>query len=44
MILGLAIGLFKLISDSEVFRSRVILSIWPSCVVILGLMLVFYRE
>jgi hypothetical protein len=44
MVVGLAIGLFKFISDSEIFRSRVIPRIWPSCMVILGLMLVFYRE
>jgi hypothetical protein len=44
MIVGLAIGLFKFISDSEIFRSRVIPRVWPSCMVILGLMLVFYSE
>jgi hypothetical protein len=44
MIVGLVIGLFKFISDSEIFPSRIIPRIWPSCMVILGLMLVFYRE
>jgi hypothetical protein len=44
MIVGLAIGLFKFISDSEMFRGRFLPSIWPSCMVMLGLMLVFYRE
>jgi hypothetical protein len=44
MIVGLAIGLFKFISDSELFRSRVVRCIWPSCMVLLGLMLVVYRE
>jgi hypothetical protein len=44
VIVGLAIGLFKFISDSEFFRSRVVQCIWPSCMVLLGLMLVVYRE
>lgn len=44
MIVGIAIGLFKFISDSEFFRSRVVHCIWPSCMVLLGLMLVIYRE
>lgn len=44
MIVGVAIGLFKFISDSELFRSRVVRCIWPSCMVLLGLMLVVYRE
>jgi hypothetical protein len=44
MIVGLAIGLFKFISDSELFRSRIISCMWPGCIALLGLMLVFYRE
>jgi len=44
MIVGLAIGLFKFISDSERFRSRIVACIWPGCMALLGLMLVFYRE
>jgi hypothetical protein len=44
MIIGIAIGLFKFISDSEFFRSRIVHCIWPSCMVLLGLMLVIYRE
>jgi hypothetical protein len=44
MIVGLAIGLFKFISDGEFFRTRVVSYLWPSCVVLLGFMLVFYRE
>jgi len=44
MIVGLAVGLFKFISDSELFRSRIVSSMWPSCIALLGLMLVFYRE
>ena len=44
MIVGLGIGLFKLISDGEFFRYRVIPYIWPACMAMLGVMLVFYRE
>ena len=44
MIVGLAIGLFKFISDGEFFRTRVVPYLWPSCMVLLGFMLVFYRE
>jgi len=44
MIVGLAVGLFKFISDSELFRSRIVSCMWPSCMALLGLMLVFYRE
>ena len=44
MIVGLAIGLFKFISDGEFFRTRVVPYLWPSCMLLLGFMLVFYRE
>jgi hypothetical protein len=44
MIVGLAIALFKFLSDGEFFNSRIVRYIWPSCMVLLGLMLVFYRE
>jgi hypothetical protein len=44
MIVGLGIGLFKLVSDGEFFRYRVIPYIWPACMAMLGFMLVFYRE
>src|SRR5215469_12466561 len=44
MIVGLAIGLFKFISDGEFFRTRVVPYLWPSCMVLLGFMLMFYRE
>jgi len=44
MIVGLAIGLFKFLSDSEFVRSRVVPYMWPSCMTLLGIMLVFYRE
>jgi hypothetical protein len=44
MIIGLAIALFKFLSDGEFFHSRIVQYMWPSCIVLLGLMLVFYRE
>jgi hypothetical protein len=44
MMIGLAIALFKFLSDSELFRSRIVQYIWPSCMVLLGFLLVFYRE
>jgi len=44
MIVGLAIALFKFLSDGEFFNSRIVRSMWPSCMVLLGFMLVFYRE
>jgi len=44
MIVGLCIVLFKFISDGEFFRSRIIPYLWPACMTLLGLMLVFYRE
>ena len=44
MIVGLAIGLFKFLSDSEFVRSRFLPYMWPSCMTLLGVMLVLYRE
>ena len=44
MIIGLAIGLFKFISDGSFVRNRIIPVLWPSCITLLGIMLVFYRE
>jgi hypothetical protein len=44
MIVGLAIGLFKFLSDSEFVQSRVLPFMWPSCMTVLGIMLVLYRE
>ncbi len=43
MIVGLAIALFKFLSDGEFF-SRIVQYMWPSCMALLGFMLVFYRE
>lgn len=44
LIVGLAIGLFKFISDGEFFRNRIVPFMWPTCTVLLGFMLAFYRE
>ena len=44
MIVGLAIGLFKFLSDSEFVQSRIVPYMWPSCMTLLGFMLVLYRE
>jgi hypothetical protein len=44
MIVGLAIGLFKFLADGEFFQRRAVPYIWPSCMVVLGVMLLFYRE
>jgi len=44
MIVGLAIGLFKFHSDSEFVQSRIVPYMWPSCMTLLGIMLVLYRE
>jgi hypothetical protein len=44
MIVGLGIALFKLISDSEFWRRRFVPYVWPSGMVLLGILLVFYRE
>jgi hypothetical protein len=41
---GLAIGLFKFISDGEFFRNRIVPCMWPTCMLLLGFMLVLYRE
>jgi hypothetical protein len=44
LIVGLAIALFKFLSDGEFFRSRIVPYMWPTCMLLLGVMLVFYRE
>jgi hypothetical protein len=44
MIVGFAVALFKLISDGEFWHRRFIPYAWPSGVVVLGVLLVLYRE
>jgi hypothetical protein len=44
MIVGLGVALFKLISDGKFWRGRFVPYAWPSGMVLLGVLLVFYRE
>jgi hypothetical protein len=44
MIVGLGVALFKLVSDGEFWRRRFILYVWPSAMVLLGILLIVYRE
>jgi len=44
MIVGLAVALFKLVSEGEFWRRRFIPYVWPSAMVVLGVLLVPYRE
>jgi len=44
MIVGLGVALFKLISDSNFWPQRFVAYVWPGGMMMLGLLLVFYRE
>jgi hypothetical protein len=44
MIVGLGVALFKLLSDGEFWRRRFVPYVWPSGVVLLGILLVLYQE
>ena len=44
MIVGLCVALSKLISDCKFWHRRFIPYVWPSGMVLLGILLVFYRE
>jgi hypothetical protein len=44
MIVGLGIALFKLISDGDFLRRRFVPYAWPSGMMLLGVLLVLYRE
>ena len=44
MIVGLGVALFKLVSDGGLWRRRFIPYVWPSGMMLLGLLLVLYRE
>jgi hypothetical protein len=44
MIVGLGVALFKLISDCKFWRRSFIPHVWPSGMVLLGTLLVLYRE
>jgi hypothetical protein len=44
MIVGLGVALSKLASDTEFWHRHFIPYIWPSGIVLLGTLLVLYRE
>jgi cell division protein FtsW (lipid II flippase) len=44
MIVGLGVALFKLISDGEFWRRRFVPYVWPGGMMVLGVLLVLYRE
>jgi len=44
MIVGLGVALFKLISDGDFWPRRFVAYVWPGGMMMLGLLLVFYRE
>jgi len=44
MIVGLGVALFKLVSDGEFWRRRFVPYIWPGGMMLLGVLLVLYRE
>ena len=44
MVVGLAVALFKFISDSALWRRTFVLHLWPSFVTLLGVLLVLYTE
>ena len=44
VIVGLGVALFKLASDGQFWRRRFVAYVWPGGMMLLGLLLVFYRE
>jgi hypothetical protein len=44
MIVGIGIALFKFLGDANFFRTKFFAYAWPSCMVLLGALLVMYRE
>lgn len=44
MIVGLGVAVFKLISDGKLWHRRFIPCVWPSGMVLLGVLLVLYQE
>jgi hypothetical protein len=43
-VVGLAVALFKFVSDGELWRRSLVLHLWPGCVTLLGVLLVLYTE
>jgi len=44
MVVGIAIGLFKLLDDAKFWRSSIITQVWPALMIVLGVLLTLYRE
>lgn len=44
MIVGIAIGIFKLLDDAKFWRSSVVAHAWPTLMIVLGVLLTLYRE
>jgi len=44
MIVGLGVAVFKLVSDGELWRRRFVPYVWPGGMMLLGVLLVLYRE
>ncbi len=44
VVVGLAVALFKFISDGTLWRRSLTMRLWPACVTLLGVLLVFYTE
>ena len=43
-VVGIAVVLFKVIYDSEIWRRSFVPFLWPSCIAVLGMLLVLYTE
>jgi hypothetical protein len=43
-VVGLAVALFKFVSDGGLWRRSLVLHLWSGCVTFLGVLLVFYTE
>ena len=43
-VVGLAVALFKFMSDGTLWRRSFVLHLWPGCVTLLGVLLVLYTE
>ena len=44
LVVGLAVALFKFVSDSALWRRSVVLRLWPGFITLLGVLLVLYTE
>ena len=43
-LIGIAVVLFKFLNDSAVWRRSFVPLLWPTCILVLGMLLVFYTE